>query len=572
MPKGPVLQSPRNGETVNHPAFRWIRIFGAEKYTIEIASDRRFANRVIEYTTAAARFAPPQTLPAGSYWWRTRVTAPFRSSWSAKRQFTRRWLTQDAASREVARPDNVVVEDFSSEAGLQAPMNALQMSWEPVEDAAYYVVQLDRVNDADPDTDLVPPYSSYFEPPAAECITAHTTLTPNQGPVSLPEQGATLITDSFAQECTIDAPGRWVMRVRAVDVTVDGKELFSLWSDEARAPDRTAPGPTVFTVGPRLSEDTSRGPAVLTGPENSATYTDAPVLSWNPKMIGAPATDLCGWTTTDPCYKVVIALDADFTTEVGHYYTSNTRFMPLERIPEDNAEQAYYWYVVPCYLEPGDSAGYCLSSNQVVNRPSVYRHFVKLSPRLDTFQSQRNAPPFTTFSWATTAHTARRFGRKTESVAGVNFYEFQTRLPGHSWPATPDAAVDVPEFVPENLSFNTPYQWRVRAVDGSGQTRPWSIPRDMTTMAAAPASPPQLRARRAKNRLVLTWGLSRSQYYFITDYAIFYSLNGRRWRASGKTGGRTAKFRISKGTKYWFSVIANSRGGSSRPSKVVVGK
>lgn len=572
MPRGPLLQSPRNHETVNHPAFQWARVFGAEEYTIEIAQDRRFASKSFEYSTAASRFTPPRTMPAGSFWWRVRVTEPFRSSWSSKRQFTRRWLTEEPGSSkpEIARPGSVTVEDFSSEPGLQAPMNALQIRWNPVEDASYYVVQMDRVDDADPD--LVPPYSSQFEPPDAVCITTHTVLTPNQGPVAVPEQGTSLISDDFAQECTVDAPGRWVMRVRAVDVTVDGVELYSLWSDEARSPDHPAPGPTVFTVGPRLSEDTARGPAVLTSPENAATFTDAPLLSWNPKIIGPPATDLCTWTTSDPCYKIVLALDPDFTTEVGHYYSSNTRFVPLDRIPEGNAERAYYWYVVPCYLEESSGKGYCLSSNQVVNRPSIYRHFVKVSPRLDTHRSLRNAAPFTTFTWATSAHTAVRFGRANDSVGGVNYYEFQTRLPGQQWPDSPDGASDIPEYVPENLAFNTPYQWRVRAVDGSGQTRPWSIPRDVTTMAAAPASPPRLRAQRIKDRLVLTWGSPRSPYYYITDYAIFYSLNGRRWKESGRTGAHTAKFNISKGTKYWFSVIANSRGGSSRPSKVVVGK
>lgn len=557
-PAGPRLLTPTDRTVLNHPDFRWTAVTGAAEYTIEIAQDRRFTTKRFTFTTSATRFLPTHSLPAAAFWWRVRVSAPFTSKWSSRRQFTRRWLAADATTgkQEVARPDAVTVEDFSTAPGLQAPMNALQISWEPVTDASYYVVQFDFAGDADPDQ--VPPFGTE---PDAVCITPHTVLTPNVSPATLPENGAALITDPEAQGCTVATPGTWFVRVRAVDQTSNELELYSLWSDEARSPGAAAPGTTAFLLANRLPEDPTFTPAVLTSPANGARFTDSPVMAWNPKSAGA--SDLCG--STDPCYKVVVALDTDFTTEVGHFYTTNTRFMPLERIPEENAEQSFYWYVVPC----GPKG--CVSANQVVNRPSVYRTFTKLSPRPETRAADRVSGPFAMFGWTSAAHTATRMGHARDSVAGTDYYEFQTRLPGRPWSEV-TVVTDVPEYLPSDLLFNTRYQWRVRVVDGSDQIRPWSTARSVRTPAAAPGRPQDLRARRAAGKVTLTWRASAAGYFPVERYTIFYSLNGKRWKPLGSTGGRKAVYRVKQGVRYWFMVTAVSRGGTSLPSRVVVGK
>lgn len=564
--KGPVLTSPNSNAITNHPDMRWTAVPGAVEYTVEVAQDRRFATKPFIYTTSATRYIPQHTLPAASYWWRVRVSQPFTSQWSSKRAFTRRWLVPDASTgrQEVARPDSVRIEDYSSTPGYQAPINAIQVSWDPVADASFYVVQFDFVKDADPD--LVPPYDAHenFDPADATCITPHSVLTPNISAAGLPEQGVSLIADPQSQVCQVTRQGLWAVRVRAVDVTTTGAELYSLWSDEARSPDQAAPGATMFLLATRLPEDATRTPAVLTTPANKSTFTDAPVMSWNPKAIGGPST-----LTPDPnnsTYKVVISLDADFTTEVGHFWTTNTRFVPTERFPEDNAERAYYWYVVPC-----DEYGQCIAANQVVNRPSVYRTFIKLSPRPQTRRADRISGPFAMFGWTSVTRTARHLSQATDSVAGTDYYEFQTRLPGRQW-ETETGLTDVPQYLPSDLMFNTRYLWRVRVVDGSGQPRPWSAARSVKTPAAAPANPPRLRAARRNGRVTLTWGTPASRYFPVDSYSIFYSLNGKRWKPLGTTGGLRAAYRVKNKTRYWFSVTANSRGGSSSPSRVVVGK
>jgi hypothetical protein len=560
------LSFPSNGAVISHPDLRWTAVSGAAEYTVELAQDRRFANKPVTWITSATRYIPQSTLPASAYWWRVRVSKPFVSQWSSKRHFNRRWLVPDAATgrQEVARPDNVTIEDFSSTPGMQAPINALQIRWEPVAEAAYYVVQFDFVKDAGPD--LLPPYNAQenFEPADAVCVTPHTVLTPNISRADLPEQGVSLIADPRSQVCSVSRQGLWAVRVRAVDVTTAGTEIFSLWSDEARSPNQAAPGATQFLLAKRLPEDSTRTPAVLTAPANGSTFTDAPVLAWNPKAIGGPSSQ--SPDPNNPTYKVVIALDADFTTEVGHFWTTNTRFVPTERFPEDNARQAYYWYVVPC-----DENGYCVSANQVVNRPSVYRTFVKLSPRPQTRRADRVSGPFTMFGWVSAARTARKLSQASDSIAGTDFYEFQKRLPGRPW-SDETSLSDVPSYLPSDLLFNSRYHWRVRVVDGSGQPRPWSAARWVRTPAAAPASPPRLRAQRRNGRVTLTWGTPASRYFPVDSYSIFYSLNGKRWKPLGNTGGRRAAYRVQNKTRYWFMVTANSRGGASMPSRVVVGK
>lgn len=561
MLDGPRLLRPAPHKSQSYPDFRWKAIRGTTEYQLQLAQDRSFAQIVTTVKTSARQYIPSTTLPAAAYWWRVRAVAPVRSRWSPPREMTRRWRVPDTATgnKEAARPEGVTAEDFSSEPGIQAPVNALKISWEPVTDASYYVVQFDKIADADEDVLVTPDYAFVAE---AECLTPHTILTPNAERVELPEQGVRLITDPESADCTI-TPGIWQFRVRAVDQRMDGQgDLYSLWSDEARSANQSAPGAAQITVGGPLAGNAERSPASLTAPANGTTFVDSPVLEWEPKQDpdypGEPA----------PFYKVVLALDHDFTTEVGHYHTSNTRLIPLERIPEDNAERAYYWYAVPCTKER-----VCISSNQVVNREGKFRSFKKISAKPVIHKARSEVRPWTMFSWTHVARTVstlnRQMGRRADSVGGVKGYEFQVRLPRQGWPET-GVKVDVPEYLPTDLGFGVRYQWRIRFVDGSDQPRPWSDRRWAHTPAAAPANPIALRARRHNGRVELNWQRPSSAYFPVESYSVFYSLNGKRWKALSTVVNTRAVYRISARTRYFFMVTANSRGGSSRPSRVVL--
>ncbi|MCO5298856.1 MAG: fibronectin type III domain-containing protein [Candidatus Nanopelagicales bacterium] len=564
--QSPRPKAPSNHKVVNHADFRWTPVRGATSYQLQIAQDRRFTNVVKTIETPATRFIDTKTWPAASYWWRVRTIAPFTSGWSKERVFTRRWLVPDAGSgrQEVARVDNVTVEDFGPEQGLQVPYNAITIRWEPVADASYYVVQFDKLERYDPD--LIPPFG--FEPDAI-CITPHTVLTPNAEPVSLPLQGVALIEDARSLGCDLEEGGAYWMRIRAVDVLSDGStELYSLWSDEARSEAHPQPNPIMFEVQGKVVGTDAQLPATLTGPSDGKMFVDAPLLKWN----------AVNWADS---YKVVLSVDRDFTTEVGHYYTTNTRLIPLERIPEDNA-RSYFWYVVPCRFvdsgesDSGESDGSepgCVSSNRVVNRSGTYRSFKKYSAQPRTQSANKSLRPWTRFPWKPFSETATRsnkkLGDRTGSVGGIDHYEFQVRTKNGDWPETV-TSTDLPQILPLGLDFGQRYKWRIRVVDGSGQARPWSNERSVRTPIAVSANPVALKAFRSPTRVTLLWRTPKSRFFPVTDYSVYYSTKGKRWKPLTKVKNNRAAFRVRKGTRYWFMVTANNAAGESPPSKVFV--
>lgn len=568
---GPPVVAPKDHAKVQFPNLRWRPVAGASLYELQIAQDRRFADIVETIKTDATQFIDTEQWPAASYWWRVRAVGTTQTQWSKPREFTQRWMVPDAhnGAMELARPDNVTVADFLPDPGSQAPLNAIQISWEPVANASYYVVELDPAYDMDPD--LIPPYSPED---SVVCLTPHTVLTPNIDSVSLPQQGPTsqggpglsLIDDVGDYGCQIEAGNYWV-RVRAVDRTSVGTENYSLWSDEARHAGDTPAGPQFFTVNGDLMKGSSqRQPAQLLAPADGTVFLDAPVMAWEP----------VDWATS---YKVVIAADRNFTAEVGQYYTTNTRFIPLERIPEDNSERSYYWYVVPCQgaSTPPDA---CVSSNKVVNRTGSYRSFKKLSPLTQTSPAKRFGP-WTRVGWTPFSRTAMKVNkdlrRAYDSIGGIDGYEIQLRNPGTDWPET-GVLTDLPVYMQSEteaspgprLSFGQRYEWRVRIVDGSGQSRPWSATRAFRLPVAEPGQPKHLEAQRRGKRITLTWQAPKPRYFPVDGYQVFYSRNGKRWKPLDTVLRLRAAYRVSPKQKYWFMVNAVSRGGEGRPAKVFV--
>lgn len=576
LPPGPRLDAPaRNKKTVKFPNLRWAPVPRATQYEIEVAQDSRFENITTTITTSANQFIDTEQWPSASYWWRVRVRQPFRTQWSEERTLTQRWLVPDVhtGKLEVARPDNVTVEDVSPEPGIQAAENLINISWEPVANASYYVVDFDSPTPAN----------------RARCLTPHTALTPYITESTAPKPGPGspgLALLEASAPCSL-TKGHYSVRVRAIDRIVTGYEYPSLWSDEARSQKASIPRTVSFTVGEPLTGSADSGPANLTAPENGTRFTDSPVLEWDP-VAGAAA------------YEVVIALDQDFTTVAGTFTTRNTRIMPTGRFPEDNARRAYYWHVLPCVeiasptptpsgptptptsTQQTPTAGKtysCVPSNQAVNRQGKFRHFIKLSPTNIPGPMKRRGP-WTRVQWTAFANRAmevnKRLGQPAASIGGIDHYEVQVRRKGTMWTEAQSINTDFPVYMQNEttdvvrglpLQFGTRYQWRVRVVDGSGQPRPWGRKSDWITPSAQAWAPRNLMARRDGNKVRLTWREPRRRFFSPEAYQVFYSSNGRRWKPLNTVSGTSATYRVPR-KRYWFSVNAVNRGGEGRPARV----
>lgn len=534
----PVLPQPR--ATVNDPQFQWTTVPGAATYRLEVALDHTFTNIVYTVDTPATRYMDTSAWPAASYWWRVRAVAPVQGPPSAVRSFTRQWFSPDGGGgthQETARPDNVTVEDFSAESGVQVPANALKVSWEPVAGASYYEIQFDGMSDG-------------------ICTTPHTVFTPYlSGSLGGEGKGGSGCDPKLA------TGSHWV-RVRAVDETPGNGKLFSLWSDEARSLDSEVPGVVSFSLGPKLPGPSEPQPAVLTKPRNGTVFLDVPTFEWNPVE----------WASQ---YELVVAFDQDFTNVLGRFRTKNTRLVPLQRLPENTAIRSYYWYVVPCIEDGGKTA--CLNENRVVNRSGRFRTFKKQSVLVRTTSVKRKGTPWVEFTWEPYSATMYRFARRTgtldASIGGAQWYEFQIKSRGAQWDSARTIITDLPGVIPLDLQFGGRFEWRVRPVDESGSGRPWSDTRSVRMPLAVPQNPVALKAfRTADKRVTLRWRTPASKFFPVTGYSVYYSTRGKRWKPLTQVPRTHAAFKVGKGQRYWFMVTASNFAGEGPPSRVYVPK
>ncbi len=95
------------------------------------------------------------------------------------------------------------------------------------------------------------------------------------------------------------------------------------------------------------------------------------------------STPLLSWDRNDQAsfYRVVIALDPNFTNTVRVYDTAQTDIRPVEALPDNQAGQSYYWFVQSCTVD--------WRSNGVVCGPNDSS--VWTSPYLASFHKQSKA-------------------------------------------------------------------------------------------------------------------------------------------------------------------------------------
>ncbi len=528
---------PGDGVVVQQPEFQWSQVGQATSYRLQLALDHRFSSVWRTISTTANRYVPSDALPAGSYWWRVRAESPngAHSAYSVPMAFTRRWTVSDgggARSLEVARPDNVAIEDFDvSTPGVQAPLNAIKIWWEPVADASMYEVQFDG------DDDKI-------------CTTSHTVLTPNTG--ANQAEGATDTVEACVFDTTdLTGTTHWA-RVRAIDETTGDAPLYSLWSDQARSTDEAAPTPSSFTLTPAWTGPDQLVPALQTHPANQQVSVDAPVLEWNP-------------VSSASSYRVIVARDRDFTNVVGDWTSVNTRLIPTGALWDHTALRSYYWIVLPCWeLEEGTK---CLNENQAVNRKGRFRSFQKQSLEISPTRTTRDATPWTTFRWQSLSRAVGVHGSATQSVPALKWYDIQYRRRGSkSWTQAVTGSTDVTAWMSPSVPFGTHLLWRVRAVDGTGETHAWSETFSTTTPVAVPAPPAGIRVFKNGTTLTVTWRSAVARYFPVTSYTLWYSANGKRWKPLGTTGATTMRLRMGSQKKFVLRVSASNAAGESRPS------
>lgn len=168
-----------------------------------------------------------------------------------------------------------------------------------------------------------------------------------------------------------------------------------------------------------------------------------------------------------------------------------------------------------------------------------------------------------------TAVSSSQINLSWTNVAGETGYVIERSANGTSgWSQIGSTAANVTTFQNTGLQMSTTYFYRVRAVNGSGQSVN-SNTASATTLLAAPAAPTNLVATAlSQTQIQLTWGDVAGE----TQYVIERSANGTSgWAQVGTTTANTTTFTntgLKKNTRYYYRVRAVNSAGNSPYSNV----
>lgn len=483
----------------------------------------------------ATKFVAPSRYPAKSHWWRVRAIDAEGSPgpWSATWHFTRRWLDPAARPNNVTVDPTVPVNEFEVtwDAVPDTTYYEIEISLDPAFHAG-----IDTVTCTSPHNYFAPAYAgSYADAQReTECpirvpenALPQITESPYFGFGGLltvagagasedaivlldfgpgdPQNGRYVVLsviedipdtpdDESAFTVALDrvgagtvswrlAPGivlvpseTFYLRVRAVHETLSGDLLYSVWSDQANTPDGTPPGPAVTTPSDdSIGSSALSSPAVLTGPAAGSSWTDWPILQWD------PAGDA-------EAYLVAIAKDREFSnsvlTDLGtnfrYYVTRGTSFVPQTTLAENNAGGSYFWYVLPCQMYKSPIENSCAAPDRdAILQSGRWRSFHKLSNQLSNLDVTPSADqPWVQLSWDDTLTSSPM----PETLGTGGFKQFEVQITQGTWAQATTLLTETPTITTSelNLEPSSVYRWRVRAIDGGLLPLPWSQGDDFT--------------------------------------------------------------------------------------------
>ncbi len=305
------------------PLFTWAPILGAASYQLEVNADPGFApgSRMMSANTNSTSFAPAQSLPDNSYYWRVRGVDPQGQAgpWNNGAAFDKAWDRTIPAGPQNLRVYNSKLEPIGFAGNVDEPV----VMWNTVPGARTYEVQVLC------GTDL----HSY--------ATSNTVWTPRTDAFPDPRPG---IFQAPGWNFKSDNPGltgNCTVSVRAyADNAIDGSAQagpFASVDFHAGSEGFTNPPNSCGSPGcaGRLN------PAIdIVSTQNGTTVGKNPLLCWKPADM-----DGTGAVRASVGYWVAIARDSNFATPVEAAYTKEPCYAPSQSLVDEGT--SYYWQVVP---------------------------------------------------------------------------------------------------------------------------------------------------------------------------------------------------------------------------------
>jgi hypothetical protein len=417
------------------PLFQWPAIPGAASYQIEINPTSAFApgSRVFSGSTTATQFAPQNTLPNNTYYWRVRGVDPQGQAgpWNNGPAFTKTYDETPLPGPANLTVYNTKLQPIAPNGNVDQPV----IRWSTVPGAKDYEIQINCAGN-------IKIYTT--------ANTSWTPLAPNPGggvPQLLSAPGSGVDFDSPSL-----TPGACLASVRAfADNANDGSAIAGHFATVGfhYGAEGFVYTPATSCTGtcPQRMNDSD-----LVQPQRGEIVGKSPLLCWKPTD-----TDPSGAVVASTNYWVTIARDSFFTTIVQQAYTSEPCWAPSKAMVDEGT--LYYWQVIPT-----DGSGhYDLASLQFGGFPTSpsFQH-ASVPPTPVSPIGGAAAAGSVVFRWAPVPEQVQNY---TIEIAQDD--SFSTVLESATTDATSYSAT-------QTYPVGATVYWRVRANNDQGKGLAWS--------------------------------------------------------------------------------------------------
>jgi hypothetical protein len=197
---------------------------------------------------------------------------------------------------------------------------------------------------------------------------------------------------------------------------------------------------------------------------------DTPTLEWS-SLPGA------GW------YEVTIANDAEFTNVTRRYGTAYTRLTPRESLLDNQAGQAFYWFVRPCVDILRSRCGPGSSDSTANDNASAFQKRSEPIEALGPFGRPIVADQVT-FTWRD--YLATNGVSTVPNDQEAKQYKIEVSLTADFAVIFDTATVDQTTYTAGSKTYpEGPLYWRIWAIDNSTNNLTKSTPRLVTKTSAA---------------------------------------------------------------------------------------
>lgn len=411
LPDQVNLVSPNAGQQVQIPTLSWEPFAGAGQYRVSITPDGTTSTK--SYTTNSTSFTPTTTLAPGTYRWQVQaITGNGQAglSLALADQRTFEVIAQDPATASTPEPTG------SSGPSQTNPT----LTWEAVSGASSYKIRYRAAGDLS----WSAPATSYSYP---------------------------------AGEITgVLTPGNYEWQVVAYDGSTQLGTSVNIGTFTVIAID-TIGGYKAAITATDLADGSTACAAGL--PQQCADLRQTPVLGWSAAPNAA-------------YYKLWISRDDQFTNVVSGFpiRVNNTVWMDPAALPDSTAGTPYYWFVQPC------NSATCAPQSQAMHA------FEKLSNPVQLVSPAQGSPQqdAVTLKWQDYLATEAAADTASSSLSTparieARNYRVQTATDPLFTNVIETQIVDQTEFTSFATTYaEGPIYWRVQAIDGTGNSLPWS--------------------------------------------------------------------------------------------------